>query len=141
MVRTPFFFFIKSLINLFLSFIKKLFCSILKAEIQEQYQTEVFILDSHISYPLNSRTPPKDLVAWFTYCPIDVRLIIFPYCSRYVSHSFQLIHLILSIYNKNNYFFFLIFSDHWSVAIIDIKEKHALYFNSLVDTTHLNIKR
>ncbi|KAI5057764.1 hypothetical protein GOP47_0027779 [Adiantum capillus-veneris] len=87
--------------------------SIIKSELNEQFQLEVFILDCAISQVLNARKAPKELLPWFTYCPERVRLVVFPYCSR----------------------------RHWSLAIIDIQEKYTLYFNSLPETIHSEIKK
>ncbi|KAI5069071.1 hypothetical protein GOP47_0015372 [Adiantum capillus-veneris] len=82
-------------------------------KIRTRFQLEVFILDCAISQVLNARKAPKELLPWFTYCPETMRLAVFPYCSR----------------------------RHWSLAIIDIQEKYTMYFNSLPETIHSEIKK
>ncbi|KAI5057608.1 hypothetical protein GOP47_0027623 [Adiantum capillus-veneris] len=60
-----------------------IFISMIKEELPEDAQDEVFIIDYQISCFLDERKPPQELIAWFTHCNPSVRTIILPYISRY----------------------------------------------------------
>ncbi|MCO5571769.1 hypothetical protein L7F22_025517 [Adiantum nelumboides] len=89
-----------------------IFFSMIKEELLEDVQDEVFIIDYQILYLLDERKPPQELLSWFTYCSPSATLIILPYVSR----------------------------NHWSLVMLDMQEKVALYFSYVEKTTHLDIK-
>ncbi|KAI5054064.1 hypothetical protein GOP47_0031045, partial [Adiantum capillus-veneris] len=89
-----------------------IFLRMIKEELLEGAQDEVFIIDCQISYRLDERKSPQELIAWFTHCNPSVRNIILPYISR----------------------------NHWSLVMLDMQEKVVLYLNSIEKTTHLDIK-
>ncbi|KAI5067210.1 hypothetical protein GOP47_0017738 [Adiantum capillus-veneris] len=62
-----------------------IFLSMIKEELPEDAQDEVFIIDCQISCRLDERKPPQELIAWFTHCNPSIRTIILPYISSRVN--------------------------------------------------------